>query len=83
MVADIILCLTIISPFPFYWYLWRWPQDFTNVCGPNVDPSHRMAQISAVLKALQICALLSVSNFSWPPWWSLLLIVAGQYLNVR
>lgn len=83
VVVDVLLCVAIASPFPFYWYLWHWPQVFVDVCGADVDPSHRMAQVSAVLKAVQIGALVSVSTFSWPPWWSLLLIAAGQYLNLR
>jgi hypothetical protein len=84
MLAGILLGTAILSPFPFYWYLWRWPQKYVNLCGAGVDPSHRMAQISAVLKALQICALLSVSSFhTWPPWWSIVLVAAGQFLNTR
>ncbi|KAI9020413.1 hypothetical protein DFJ74DRAFT_124478 [Hyaloraphidium curvatum] len=79
--------VAIISPFPFYAYLWHYPQKFVDVaCTDGADPSHRMAQISTGLKALQILALLTTASFSshvFPPWWSLLLFAGGQYLNVR
>lgn len=91
MVAQFLLnsarLAAVISPFPFYTYLWKNPQPFVDyACADGADPSHRMAQISTGLKVLQILALLSVASFesySFPPWWSILLFAAGQYLNVR
>jgi hypothetical protein len=51
-----------------------------------VDPCHRMAQVSHLLKLAQLLALASTaSSFpSWPPpLFSILLLLAGQYLNLR
>lgn len=77
----------VISPFPFYTYLWWYPQRFVDsVCSDGADPSHRMAQISTGLKIVQFLALLSVASFSsnlYPPWWSVVLFLAGQFLNMR
>lgn len=79
--------LAVISPFPFYSYLWWNPQKFVDIaCTDGADPSHRMQQVSSVLKTLQIITLLSTASFEshwFPPWWSILLFIGGQYLNVR
>uniref|UniRef100_A0A0D6RAF4 Phosphatidyl-N-methylethanolamine N-methyltransferase n=1 Tax=Araucaria cunninghamii TaxID=56994 RepID=A0A0D6RAF4_ARACU len=82
-VHTLFVCIAILLPFPFYYVLWTYPQGWMQCCGKGVDPSHRMAQISHILKALQIIALTSVAHFSWPPWYCLLLIVFGQYLNFK
>ncbi|EMS64516.1 hypothetical protein TRIUR3_13119 [Triticum urartu] len=43
-----------------------------------------MAQVSHVLKALQLLALASVASFSWPPpLCALPLLAFGQYLNFK
>ena len=77
----------VISPFPFYTFLWWYPQRFIDAaCQDGSDPSHRMQQFSSMLKALQILALLSTVSFSdlaFPPWWSIALFAGGQFLNVR
>ncbi|GLJ49494.1 hypothetical protein SUGI_1048770 [Cryptomeria japonica] len=60
-----------------------YPKRWVQCCGSTIDPSHRMAQISHVLKLIQILAVLSVSNLRWPPFYSILLIISGQYLNFK
>ncbi|CAM6112194.1 unnamed protein product [Calypogeia fissa] len=80
------VAIAIALPFGFYTFLWKRPQEWVKFCGQkNVDPSHRMAQISHALKVLQILALVSVAtNFSsLPPWYAPVLFVAGQYLNLK
>ncbi|XP_020673539.1 phosphatidyl-N-methylethanolamine N-methyltransferase [Dendrobium catenatum] len=72
-----------VSPFPFYYFLWNYPQAWVNLCGKGVDPSHRMAQISHAFKLVQFFSILSVARFSWPPWYCVVLFAAGQYLNFR
>ncbi|XP_019711295.1 phosphatidyl-N-methylethanolamine N-methyltransferase isoform X1 [Elaeis guineensis] len=71
----------VMLPFPFYYLLWNYPQAWVDVCGKGVDPSHRMAQVSHVLKIFQFLALFSVARFSWPPWYCYPLVAVGQYLN--
>lgn len=79
------VAVAIALPFGYYTFLWRRPQQWVQICGKNEDPSHRMAQISHVLKLLQILALASVaSNFSsFPPWYAIVFFAAGQYLNFK
>ncbi|XP_020570694.1 phosphatidyl-N-methylethanolamine N-methyltransferase [Phalaenopsis equestris] len=72
-----------VSPFPFYYILWNYPQAWVNLCGKGVDPSHRMAQVSHAFKIVQILSLLSVARISWPPWYCFVLFAAGQYLNFK
>ncbi|XP_042444057.1 phosphatidyl-N-methylethanolamine N-methyltransferase-like [Zingiber officinale] len=75
--------LGVLLPFPFYYILWNYPQAWVDLCGKGVDPSHRMAQISHVLKAIQFVSLFSVASFSRPPWYCLLLFLVGQFLNFK
>ncbi|XP_020268079.1 phosphatidyl-N-methylethanolamine N-methyltransferase [Asparagus officinalis] len=42
-----------------------------------------MAQISHVLKAIQILFLFSVASFQWPPLYCYVLFAFGQFLNFR
>nr|GMD43465.1 phosphatidyl-N-methylethanolamine N-methyltransferase [Ipomoea batatas] len=80
----VLACVAVISPFPFYYWLWRYPQKWVDLCGKERDPCHVMAMVSHVLKLLQFIAILSVSTFSWPPplyFWPL--FFSGQFLNVR
>ncbi|XP_076939743.1 phosphatidyl-N-methylethanolamine N-methyltransferase-like [Bidens hawaiensis] len=77
----IVACIGVISPFPFYYYLWTHPQTWVDLCG---DPSRTMATVSHFLKLVQFVSLFSVSTLSWPPplyFWPLILI--GQFLNFR
>ncbi|KAK6912314.1 Phospholipid methyltransferase [Dillenia turbinata] len=74
----------VLVPFPYYYWLWRNPQTWMNLCGPGRDPSKAMAQISHFLKLIQFVSLFSVSSLSWPPpfyFWPLFLF--GQFLNFR
>ncbi|RAL41404.1 hypothetical protein DM860_010198 [Cuscuta australis] len=74
----------VISPFPFYYWLWNHPQTWVDLCGRGRDPSHVMAMVSHVLKLLQFLSLFSVSTLSWPPpfyFWPLFSF--GQFLNFR
>lgn len=77
----------IISPFPFYTYLWYRPQPFVDMaCSDGADPSHRMAQISSALKVLQFITLFSTASFAsgwFPPLWAIVFFAAGQYLNFK
>ncbi|XP_038975030.1 phosphatidyl-N-methylethanolamine N-methyltransferase-like [Phoenix dactylifera] len=75
--------IATVLPFPFYYLLWNYPQAWVDVCGKGVDPSHRMAQVSHVLKILQLLALFSVARFCWPPWYCYPLFAVGQYLNFK
>jgi methylene-fatty-acyl-phospholipid synthase len=79
----LIVAVLILLPFPFYWYLWNFPDRWMRICGKGVNPSHRMAQVSHLLKALQIFALLSVATISRPPLICIALLAFGQYLNYR
>ncbi|KAL8497257.1 hypothetical protein ACS0TY_020804 [Phlomoides rotata] len=77
-------CLGVISPFPFYYYLWNNPQSWVNLCGRGRDPCKIMALVSHFLKILQFISLFSVSTLYWPPpFYFWLLIFAGQFLNFR
>ncbi|PON89297.1 Phosphatidyl-N-methylethanolamine/N-methyltransferase [Trema orientale] len=74
----------VISPFPFYYWLWTYPQTWVELCGKGRDPSKVMALVSHFLKLIQFIALFSVSTLSWPPplyFWPL--IAFGQFLNFR
>ncbi|XP_078439098.1 phospholipid N-methyltransferase [Wolffia australiana] len=75
--------MAVLLPFPFYYLLWTFPQSWVDLCGHDVDPSRRMAHVSHVIKAVQLIALLSVADFSWPPWYCCLLFLAGQFLNLK
>ncbi|KAF5806869.1 putative phosphatidyl-N-methylethanolamine N-methyltransferase [Helianthus annuus] len=80
----ILACIGVISPFPFYYFLWNHPQTWVNLCGKDRDPSKTMAMVSHVFKLIQFVSLYSVSTLSWPPplyFWPLILI--GQFLNFR
>nr|GMC68946.1 phosphatidyl-N-methylethanolamine N-methyltransferase [Ipomoea batatas]GMC71581.1 phosphatidyl-N-methylethanolamine N-methyltransferase [Ipomoea batatas] len=81
---DMLVCLVVISQFPFFYWLWTYPQTWVDLCGKGRDPSHVMSVVSNVLKLLQFIALYSVSTPSWPPplyFWPLFLF--GQFLNIR
>ncbi|XP_075511186.1 phosphatidyl-N-methylethanolamine N-methyltransferase-like [Primulina tabacum] len=74
----------VLSPFPFYFFLWTNPQTWVDLCGRQHDPCRIMALVSHFLKLVQFASLYSVSTFSWPPplyFWPLLVI--GQFLNFR
>lgn len=73
----------VVLPFLFYWYLYNYPSRWMARCGKNVDPSERMAQVSGVLKLLQIAAVASQSEWRIPPWYCVAAIAAGQYFNFR
>jgi phosphatidyl-N-methylethanolamine N-methyltransferase len=82
--ASVAAAVGVLLPFPFYYALWTNPQRWVDLCGRGVDPCHRMAQVSHVLKALQLLALASVASFSWPPpLYFFALLAAGQYLNFK
>ncbi|XP_052182454.1 phosphatidyl-N-methylethanolamine N-methyltransferase isoform X4 [Diospyros lotus] len=77
-------CIGVLLPFPYYYWLWRNPQSWVELCGKGRDPSKVMARVSHLLKLLQFVSLFSVSSFSWPPplyFWPLFLF--GQFLNFR
>ncbi|KAL8138666.1 hypothetical protein V2J09_004667 [Rumex salicifolius] len=74
----------VLSPFPFYYWLWRFPQSWADLCGKGRDPCKVMAMAAHLLKLLQFISLYSVSSFSWPPplyFWPLFFV--GQFLNFR
>ncbi|XP_021717117.1 phosphatidyl-N-methylethanolamine N-methyltransferase-like [Chenopodium quinoa] len=74
----------VLLPFPFYYWLWKQPQTWVDLCGKQNDPSKMMAFVSQFLKLIQFLSLYSVSSLSWPPpfyFWPLFL--AGQFLNFR
>ncbi|KAF4356039.1 hypothetical protein F8388_026042 [Cannabis sativa] len=74
----------VILPFPFYYWLWSYPQTWVDLCGKARDPSKVMALVSHFIKLIQFISLLSVSTLSWPPplyFWPL--IAFGQFLNFR
>lgn len=91
MMAEGMACMTaavvvigVLVPFPFYYFLWTKPRAWVNLCGKGIDPSHRMAQVSHILKAVQLISVFSVADLSWmPPWYCVLLFFAGQYLNFK
>jgi methylene-fatty-acyl-phospholipid synthase len=82
MIHSVVVSLFVLSPFPFYWYLWTYPKKWLKMC-EGVDPSHRMAQVAHLLKALQILGLVSVATFSVPPIICIALFGIGQFLNYR
>ncbi|KAM6586037.1 hypothetical protein CsatB_013039 [Cannabis sativa] len=74
----------VILPFPFYYWLWSYPQTWVDLCGKARDPSKVMALVSHFIKLIQFISLFSVSTLSWPPplyFWPL--IAFGQFLNFR
>ena len=74
----------VLSPFPFYYWLWTSPQSWVALCGKGRDPCKVMAYVFHFLKLIQFLSLFSVSTISWPPplyFWPL--IVFGQFLNFR
>ncbi|XP_051152531.1 phosphatidyl-N-methylethanolamine N-methyltransferase [Andrographis paniculata] len=80
----ILACIGVISPFPFYYWLWNYPQAWVDLCGRGRDPCRVMALVAHFLKVVQFVSVLSVSTLSWPPpfyFWPLLFI--GQFLNFR
>lgn len=79
----LLICIAVLLPFPFYYFLWTNPQIWVDFCGKGSDPCHRMAQVSHFLKIIQFLALSSVAHFSWPPWYCCLLFTLGQFLNFR
>ncbi|PKA57621.1 hypothetical protein AXF42_Ash018596 [Apostasia shenzhenica] len=81
--ATAAVVLGTMAPFPFYYFLWSYPQAWVNLCGKGVDPCHRMAQISHALKLVQFASILLVARFSWPPWYYIVLLSLGQYLNFK
>ncbi|KAJ7552303.1 hypothetical protein O6H91_06G049500 [Diphasiastrum complanatum] len=82
-IHGVLVSLAVISPFPFYYLLWHYPQRWVQWCGPRIDPSHLMSNFSFLFKLLQILGLLSVAKFAWPSWLNIVFIVFGQYLNLR
>lgn len=82
LLHSFVVSLCILSPFPFYWYLWTYPKKWMKMCGP-IDPSHRMAQVAHILKAFQVISLVSVATFSVPPLICVALFAFGQFLNYR
>ncbi|XP_058226629.1 phosphatidyl-N-methylethanolamine N-methyltransferase [Rhododendron vialii] len=80
----ILACVGVVLPFPFYYWLWTYPQTWVDMCGRGRDPSKVMARVSHLLKLVQFISLFSVSSLSWPPplyFWPLFLF--GQFLNFR
>ena len=83
-VMGIVAAIGVLSPFPFYYCLWNWPQSWVELCGRGRDPSHVMAHVAHFLKLVQFVSLFSVSSFHWPPplyFWPL--FAFGQFLNFR
>ena len=79
---SLVVSVFVISPFPFYWYLWTSPKKWLKICEGS-DPSHRMAQVAHLFKAMQILGLLTVTTFSVPPIICMALFAFGQFLNYR
>lgn len=80
----LLACIGVISPFPFYYWLWKNPQSWVDLCGKERDPCKVMALVSHFLKMVQFISLFSVSKLSWPPplyFWPL--FIFGQFLNFR
>ncbi|GLT38274.1 hypothetical protein SLA2020_125320 [Shorea laevis] len=80
----LLAAIGVLSPFPFYYWLWRNPQSWVNLCGRGRDPSRVMGLVSHFLKLVQFISLFSVSSLSRPPplyFWPLLAF--GQFLNFR
>ncbi|KAI9198031.1 hypothetical protein LWI28_008874 [Acer negundo] len=74
----------VLLPFPFYYWLWKYPQRWVDMCGKGKDPSKEMAKVSHLLKLLQFLSLYSVSTLSWPPpLYFYPLFAFGQFLNFR
>ncbi|XP_043693872.1 phosphatidyl-N-methylethanolamine N-methyltransferase isoform X1 [Telopea speciosissima] len=81
---DVVACVGVLLPFPFYFWLWTYPQTWVDLCGKARDPSKVMAHVSHLLKLLQLLSLISVASISWPPplyFWPLFIL--GQFLNFR
>ncbi|XP_020550530.1 phosphatidyl-N-methylethanolamine N-methyltransferase [Sesamum indicum] len=72
-------CLGVISPFPFYYFLWNNPQSWVDLCGRGRDPCRVMALVSHFLKLAQFIALFSVSTFRVYQ----LLGESGTYYGIR
>ncbi|KAJ9693142.1 hypothetical protein PVL29_012051 [Vitis rotundifolia] len=80
----ILAAIGVLLPFPFYYWLWTYPQTWVDLCGIKRDPSNVMAHVAHALKLLQFLSLFSVASFSWPPplfFWPL--FGFGQFLNFR
>ena len=74
----------VLSPFPFYYWLWTYPQSWVDLCGKGCDPSKVMAYVAHFLKLVQFISLFSVSTFHWPPpFYVWPLLAFGQLLNFR
>lgn len=81
---EIVAAIGVLSPFPFYYWLWTSPQSWVNLGGKGQDPSKLMAYVSHFLKLLQFISLYSVSSLSWPPpLYFYPLFLFGQLLNFR
>jgi len=83
-VMGIAAAIGVLSPFPFYYCLWNWPQSWVELCGRGREPSKVMAHVAHFLKLVQFISLFSVSSFHWPPpfyFWPL--FAFGQFLNFR
>ncbi|KAM7483570.1 hypothetical protein LguiB_008153 [Lonicera macranthoides] len=77
-------CIGVLLPFPFYCWVWNYPQTWMDLCGKGRDPSKFMASVSHFLKLLQFLSLLSVSSLSWlPPFYFWPLFLFGQFLNFK
>lgn len=79
----IVAAIGVLTPFPFYYCLWNWPQSWVDLCGKERDPSKIMAYVSHLIKLIQFISLLSVSSFHWPPFYFWPLFGFGQFLNFR
>ncbi|PIA48194.1 hypothetical protein AQUCO_01400638v1 [Aquilegia coerulea] len=82
--VNIFVSIGILIPFPFYYWLWRYPSNWVSLVGKGRDPAKVMAQVSHLLKLIQFISLFSVSSLSWPPpfyFWPLFFF--GQFLNFR
>ena len=81
---DIATAIGVLSPFPFYYWLWTCPQSWVDLCGKGRDPSKVMAYVAHFLKLVQFISLFSVSTFHWPlPFYFWPLLAFGQFLNFR
>ncbi|KAK1275848.1 hypothetical protein QJS04_geneDACA003842 [Acorus gramineus] len=78
------VCVGVLLPFPYYYWLWTYPQTWVDLCGKRRDPCQWMARVSHLIKLIQFASLLSVSStLSYPPWYSFALLIVGQFLNFK
>ncbi|KAK1288232.1 hypothetical protein QJS10_CPB19g00705 [Acorus calamus] len=78
------VCVGVLLPFPYYYWLWTYPQTWVDLCGKRRDPCQWMARVSHLIKLIQFASLLFVSStLSFPPWYSFALLIVGQFLNFK